>query len=98
MDTNIITKIAQIREKVKKNVALQKYYEQENKKIQKQYDELQKINIDLTNKITELTEQNKIIKLSKIINNTNTKETTEIKTRINELVREIDKCKTLLNR
>jgi hypothetical protein len=96
MNKNIYTKIAQIHEKVKKNVALQKYIEEENKKLQIQSIEYQKIIKELNNKIIELTEQNKIIKMSKALENK--KGSTEVKLRINELVREIDKCKSLLNR
>jgi len=96
MNTKINTKIAQIREKAKKNVALQKYLEEENKLIQQQNIEFQKTILKLNKTILELTEQNNIIKLSKVLDNT--KGSTVIKLRINELVREIDKCKSLLNR
>ena len=96
MNTKINTKIAQIHEKVKKNVALQKYYEEENKKTQQQNIELQKTIVELNKTIIKITEQNRIIKLSKILDNS--KEPTELKLKINELVREIDKCKSLLNR
>jgi hypothetical protein len=96
MNKNIYTKIAQIHEKVKKNVALQKYTEEENKKLQLQNIEYQNKIKELNNKIIELTEQNKIIKMSKTLENS--KGSTEVKLRINELVREIDKCKSLLNR
>jgi hypothetical protein len=96
MNKNLNIKIAQIYEKVKKNVALQKYIEDENKKLQQQNLEYQKIIKELNNQIIQLTEQNKIIKMSKTLENT--KGSTEVKLRINELVREIDKCKSLLNR
>jgi hypothetical protein len=96
MNKNINTKIAQVLEKVKKNVALQKFIEEENKKLHQQNIENHKTINELNEKIKELTEQNKIIKISKTLENT--KGSTEIKLRINELVREIDKCKSQLNR
>jgi len=96
MNKNINIKIEQILEKVKKNVALQKITEEENKKLELQNIEYQKIIEELNNKIIKLTDLNKIIKMSKTLENS--KGSTNVKLRINELVREIDKCKSLLNR
>jgi hypothetical protein len=96
MNENIQIKISQLIDKAKKNVALQKFTEEESKRIKQQNTEYQKTITELNQKIIELTEQNKIIKMSKALGNT--KGSAEIKSRINELVREIDKCKSLLNR
>lgn len=96
MNKNIYIKIEQILEKVKKNVALQKYTEAENIKLKQQTIEYQTKIKELDEKILELTEQNKIIKMSKTLDIS--KGSTEVKLRINELVREIEKCKSLLNR
>jgi len=96
MNKNIHIKISQILEKAKKNVALQKFTEEENIQLKEQNTEYQKQIVELNHKIKELTEQNKIIKISKTLENA--KGSGEIKLRINELVREIEKCKSLLNR
>ncbi len=96
MNKNINIKIEQILEKVKKNVALQKYTEAENIILKQQAIEYQIKIEELNDKIIELTEQNKIIKMSKALDKS--KGSAEVKFRINELVREIEKCKSLLNR
>ena len=47
--------------------------------------------------IKELEDKNKILKLSKSLS-TSTENTTELKLKINELIRETDKCIALLNK
>ena len=47
--------------------------------------------------IKELEEKNKILKLSKSLSNTN-ENPNELKLKINELIREVDKCIALLNK
>ena len=50
-----------------------------------------------TKAIKDLEEKGKILKLSKSLSNTN-ENTTELKLKINELIREVDKCISLLNK
>ena len=57
---------------------------------------LRKNMIQEKNKIKELEEKYKVVKLAKSLNQENDK-STDIKLKINELVREIDKCIALLN-
>ena len=45
----------------------------------------------------DLEEKSKVLKLSKSLSNTN-ENTTELKLKINELIREVDKCISLLNK
>jgi len=47
--------------------------------------------------IKDLEEKGKILKLSKSLSTTN-ENTTELKLKINELIREVDKCISLLNK
>jgi hypothetical protein len=66
--------------------------------IEKLKHEKEAINAELEKQkqiFVKLEETNKIIKLSKTINNK--QDNTELKYKINELVREIDKCMALLN-
>lgn len=48
--------------------------------------------------IQELTEQNKVLHMAKTLAGTEVAATTDVRKKINELVREIDKCIALLNR
>ena len=66
--------------------------------------ELKKRNAGLESKLREITDKNQVlekeydrVKLAKTIV-TNTSDKAEMKFRVNELVREIDKCIALLNR
>lgn len=47
--------------------------------------------------LSELTEKNKIIKLAKSLSDSD-EHSTDVKLKINELVREVDRCIALLNR
>ena len=75
-----------------------------HKKLQEDYESLAKENTDLIKIIEQqkintnkLEEKNKVIKLAKTLSETN-ENSLDIKLKINELVREIDKCIALLNR
>lgn len=48
--------------------------------------------------IADLTEQNKVLQMAKTLAGTEVAATTDVRKKINELVREIDKCIALLNR
>jgi hypothetical protein len=49
------------------------------------------------NTINDLTEQNKLIKIAKEMSNESTSSNHDLKIKINELVRDIDRCIDLLN-
>ena len=48
--------------------------------------------------IADLEEKNKVLKLAKVVAETDEKKNTELKYKINELVREIDSCVAILNK
>lgn len=75
-----------------------------HQRTKKELSNLKTQNIHLTqtldeqkNSIKELEEKNKILKLSKSLSNTN-ENPYELKLKINELIREVDKCIALLNK
>ncbi|MFT6845967.1 MAG: hypothetical protein ACJAUV_002167 [Flavobacteriales bacterium] len=49
-------------------------------------------------RIKELSEQNNLLQMAKTLAGTEVAATTDVRKKINELVREIDKCISLLNR
>ncbi len=95
MTDDISSVVEGIEHKVHSLCLINKKIKQENEHLLNQIVEL-KIDIE-TNKeqITELENKIKIIKLSKSIENK--RELTDTKLKINELVREIDKCIQMLN-
>ena len=52
----------------------------------------------MVNEINELKEKYKILKMSKKLDGQETENSTELKLKINEMVKEIDKCIALLNK
>jgi hypothetical protein len=88
--------VKQLRSKVEKLIHLHKNAESENSKIKQLNDELIKKTEKQQNTIKELEERNKILKLAKKISETD-ESALETKSKINELVKEIDRCIALLN-
>jgi prefoldin subunit 5 len=72
--------------------------QEENKIINEKIDSLNKEKEDLHEIINQLKEQIKMLKLAKQIDGNEVKESKDVKLMINEMVREIDKCITLLNK
>ena len=72
--------------------------QEENKIINEKIDSLNKEKEDLHEIINQLKEQIKMLKLAKQIDGNDVKESKDVKLMINEMVREIDKCITLLNK
>ena len=68
----------------------------QNENLSQQINELQKTIELQKNALYELKEENKMIKLAKEMSSTNT-DVHDLKIKINELVRDIDKCIDLLN-
>ena len=60
--------------------------------------EIEKIKLELTEKNQQVSELNDKIKLLKIAGSVGGESTKEVKLKINEMVREIDKCIAQINR
>lgn len=73
----------------------------ENTKLKLRNDELEQLVTQQKNALTELEEQNKVVKIAKAVTDSDTyqgeDDRKEQRKRLNELVREIDKCIALLN-
>lgn len=94
--TNVTSLVSGIERKLYKLIDRQKELIEKTDKYQKEIQELNKIRNEHYNELINLKEQYKILKLSKTLE---TKEgAVEAKAKINELVREIDKCIGLLNK
>ena len=92
---NATSIVSGIELKLQKLIDRQKELIEKVEKYRKEIQELNNIHHEQTAEIIKLTEQYKILKLSKTLE---TKEgAVEAKAKINELVREIDKCIGLLN-
>jgi hypothetical protein len=90
------TLLSGIEYKIRKLINLQKKLREENDRLkQEKIELLNKLEIQ-SKKLKESEEKNKIIRISK--NLETNKDTKEVKLKINEIVREIDKCVSLLNR
>tara|TARA_B100000674_G_C37281064_1_gene663301 strand:+ start:10 stop:303 length:294 start_codon:yes stop_codon:yes gene_type:complete len=93
-----ISAINEIREYVK---GLQKSingYRENEEKIASQMKKLDEEKTNLQNEINQLQEQIKLLKLAKQLEGDSIKDTKEVKLKINEMVREIDKCIALMNK
>lgn len=89
--------ILSLQSKVKKLILLHQKNQEENEKLFKEREILLKLIEEHKNTIIKLEENNKVIKLAKTLSETKENKV-EVKLKINELVREIDKCIALLNR
>jgi predicted nucleic acid-binding Zn-ribbon protein len=93
-----ISAINEIREYVK---GLQKSingYRENEEKITSQLKKFDEEKTNLQNEINQLQEQVKLLKLAKQLEGDSVKDTKEVKLKINEMVREIDKCIALMNK
>jgi hypothetical protein len=90
--------LTSLQSKIEKLVHLHKKAKDDITKIRSEKDELEKVVLEKDVQIAALEEKIKVLKLAKTINLTNDQHTTDIKYKINELVREIDKSIALLNR
>lgn len=85
-----------IRLKVEHLLELHKSTEAENLLLKERVEELEKTIELQKNTITEVTERNKMIKLAKNLSLSGS-DSFDVKIKINEMVREIDRCIDLLN-
>ena len=93
-----ISAINEIREYVK---GLQKSingYRENEEKMASQLKKLDEEKTNLQNEINQLQEQVKLLKLAKQLEGDSVKDTKEVKLKINEMVREINKCIALMNK
>jgi predicted RNase H-like nuclease (RuvC/YqgF family) len=87
--------VSGIEYKLGKLIAQQQLHRAENQKYQSEINELKQVISDQKNMISQLENKIKLLKITKTLE---TKEgNVEAKLKINELVREIDKCIGLLN-
>ena len=94
---NLSLIVSSLQLKIKKLAQGHNKLHEENSKLIKEHDQmLQKVD-EYKNTIYKLEEKNKVIKLAKTLAGAN-EDSVEVKLKINELVREIDKCIALLNR
>ena len=93
---NLTTRLADIREKVEKLVQENRLLKNENESMRDRIDGLERTVELQKNTLSELTEQNKLIKLAKNLAPEDS-DTEELKNKVNELIREIDRCIDLLN-
>ncbi|MBM3921366.1 MAG: hypothetical protein FJ347_09135 [Sphingomonadales bacterium] len=93
---NLSTRLYEIRIKVEKLVEENRLLKNENDSMRDRIEGLERTVELQKNTLSELTEQNKLIKLAKNLNPEDS-DTEEVKNKVNELIREIDRCIDLLN-
>lgn len=90
-------KVKDISKKVEKLIFLQGQLTKENVQLKKSNKDLLEELSHYKDKLKELEEKNKIVKLAKSLNEV-TEGKKDLKLKVNELIREVDKCMALLNR
>ncbi|MSP57734.1 MAG: hypothetical protein CK532_02405 [Flavobacteriales bacterium] len=93
---NSYTRLVQIHQKVEEIVIENKDLKENQAENQSRIDELQKIIELQKNALSALKEENKMIKFAKEMSTTNS-DVHDLKIKINELVKDIDRCIDLLN-
>ena len=93
-----ISAINEIREYVKGLKKSINRYRENEEKMASQLKKLDEEKTNLQNEINQLQEQVKLLKLAKQLEGDSVKDTKEVKLKINEMVREIDKCIALMNK
>jgi chromosome segregation ATPase len=93
---NLNTFLSQLNSKVEKLVQLQADLQSENTGLKRKNEELEQLVSAQKNALTELEEQNKVVKIAKAVTD-DEEDRKEQRKRLNELVREVDKCIALLN-
>lgn len=87
--------VSNIKQKTEKLVAKQQLLDKENKDLKVKIEKVKKELEDKNQQILELNEKMKLLRLAKNVDGESTK---EVKLKINEMVREIDKCIAQINR
>lgn len=96
MGTDFHQRLTRIRGRVEEVVQENRQLKEENLALVAELDELKKTIVLQKNALLELKEENKLIKLAKEMSITGS-DVHDIKIKINELVRDIDRCIDLLN-
>lgn len=96
--SNLEHTLTSLQSKIEKLIHLHKKAKEDLAKVQREKEELNQVISDKDARIAELEEKIKILRLAKSLTSENENSTTDIKYKINELVREIDKSIALLNR
>ena len=94
---NLSLSVSDIRSKIEKIVHLHERVKDENFKLIAEKEDLLKAIESKKNMINNLEERTKILKLAKSLSGVN-ESSLDTKLKINDLVREIDRCIALLNR
>jgi predicted nuclease with TOPRIM domain len=94
---NVHKRLNDLKTKVEKLVNLQEKLMKENRDLRDAYQSLQQKLSELEAGRRELEEKNKILKLSQAISSGGDQKTRELKLKINEYIREIDKCLAVIN-
>jgi uncharacterized protein YjcR len=87
--------VSGVRQKAEKLIDKQILLEENNEKLSK---EINQIKLELTEKNQQISELNDKVKLLRIAGSVGGESTKEVKLKINEMVREIDKCIAQINR
>lgn len=95
--SNYSSIITSLNSKIEKLILLHRNLEEEKMRLNADKQDLHKVINELKYKINFLEEQNKTIRIAKDIKEDGV-DSLDSKLKINELVREIDKCLALLNR
>jgi len=90
------TDISQIKIKVEKLIHLHQQLNNEYARLKEDYDKLSTISDNQKKTIKDLQEANKLVRLAESISGSG-QNTQGIKLKINEYIREIDRCMALLN-
>ncbi len=93
---NLDTYISGLTSRVEKLVSSQAELKIENQKLKSQNQDLEQQLIDQKNVLSKLEEENKVVKIAKAVTDDD-EDRKEQRKRLNELVREVDKCIALLN-
>ena len=93
---NLTARLSEIRIKVENLLQENRLLKNENESMRDRIEGLERTVELQKNTLSELTEQNKLIKLAKNLAPEDS-DTEEIKNKVNELIREIDRCIDLLN-
>lgn len=93
---NLDTYITGLTGRVERLAKTQSQLRDENSKLKARNEELEQVVTDQKNVLSKLEEENKVVKIAKAVTEDD-EDRKEQRKRLNELVREIDKCIALLN-
>ncbi len=93
---NLNTYISSLAGRVEKLAGSHAQLHDENLKLKSKNDELEQVVTEQKNVLSKLEEQNKVVKIAKAVTEDDD-DRKEQRKRLNELVREVDKCIALLN-